>query len=92
MSYRTRGWEGGDGELGQVMGQIRRILSCCFIRAQSLCLLARLCQLGPGARAAADRRVVSQKAEVARQREAQAHWLAHVRGRGLGRKGMIFVP
>ena len=89
---RARGWEGGDGELGQVMGQVRRRLSCTFVRSQSLCLLARLGQLGPGARLAADRRGEAKRAETARRREAQAHWLAHIRGRGLGRTGMVFVP
>ena len=82
---RARGWEGVDGELGMVIGQIRRNLSCSFVRAQALCLLARLGQLGPGAGLAADRREQTRRAETARRREAQAHWLAHVRGRGLGR-------
>ena len=89
---RDRGWEGGEGELGQVMGQLRRKLSCTFVRAQALCLLSRLGQLGPGARAAAERRADALRAETARRREAQAHWQAHIRGRGLGRVGMLFVP
>ena len=89
---RARGWEGGDGELGLVLGQIRRRLSCSFVRAQALCLLARLGQLGPGARVAAERRKEARRAETTRRRDNQAHWLAHVRGRGLGRAGMIFVP
>ena len=89
---RARGWEGGEGELGLVLGQTRRRLSCSFVRAQALCLLARLGQLGPGARMAADRRKEAKRVETSRRREAQAHWLAHVRGRGLGRAGMIFVP
>ena len=49
-------------------------------------------QLGPGARAAADRRGDALRAETARRREAQAHWQAHIKGRGLGRAGMVFVP
>ena len=89
---RERGWEGGEGEMGQVIGQIRRKLSCTFIRAQSLCLLARIGQLGPGAKIAAERRSEAKRAETARRREAQAHWQAHIRGRGLGRVGMLFVP
>ena len=89
---RARGWDGGEGELGQVIGQLRRRLSCTFVRSQALCLLARLGQLGPGARVAADRRVDARRAETARRREAQAHWQAHIRGRGLGRTGMVFVP
>ena len=89
---RARGWEGSDGERGQIMGQIRRRLSCAFIRAQTLCLLARLGQLGPGARLAAERRGEARRVETARRREAQAHWLAHSRGRGLVRTGMVFIP
>ena len=58
---RARGWEGGEGELGLVMGQIRRTLSCAFVKAQALCLLARLDQLGPWARTAAERRGVAQR-------------------------------
>ena len=89
---RARGWQGGDGELGQIIGQIRRRLSCTSVRAQALCLLSRIGQLGPGARAAADRRGDALRAETARRREAQAHWQAHIKGRGLGRAGMVFVP
>ena len=89
---RARGWEGGEGELGQVIGQLRRRLSCTFVRAQALCLLSRLGQLGTGAKAAAERRGDAMRAETARRREAQAHWQAHIRGRGLGRVGMLFVP
>ena len=89
---RARGWEGGEGELGQEMGQLRRRLSCSFLRAQALCLLGRLGQIGPGARAAADRREEAKRKEAAKRREAQAHWQAHIRGGGLGRTGMIFVP
>ena len=89
---RARGWEGGEGELGQVIGSVRRKLSCTFIRAQALCLLSRIGQLGPGARAAAKRREDAMRADTARRREAQAHWQAHIKGRGLGRVGMQFVP
>ena len=39
---RARGWEGGEGELGQTIGLIRRRLSCTSIRAQALCLLSRI--------------------------------------------------
>ena len=89
---RARGWEAGEGELGQVIGQIRRQLSCCFVRSQALCLLSRIGQLGPGAKAAAHRRSDALRAETARRREGQAHWQAHVKGRGLGRAGMVFIP
>ena len=87
-----RGREGGEGELGHVMGQLRRKLACSFVRTQALCLLSRLGLLGPGAKAAAERRADALRAETARRREAQAHWQAHIRGRGLGKVGMRFVP
>ena len=79
-------------KLGQVIGSIRRRLSCTFIRAQALCLLSRIGQLGPGAKAAAQRREDAMRADTARRREAQAHWQAHIKGRGLGRVGMVFIP
>ena len=70
----------------------RSVLSIAFVRAQALCLLAHLSQLGPHAREAANRRAAAQHGEVARRAEAQGHWLAHVRGRGLSRVGMVFTP
>ena len=42
--------------LGKVTGNIRRALSVTTVRANALCLLDRLTQLGPGAGAAARRR------------------------------------
>ena len=42
--------------LGKVMGEVRRAFSVTVVRAQALCLLERLAHLGPGARAAAQRR------------------------------------
>ena len=81
---------GVEGELGQYIIQIS--LSCTFLRSQALCLLSRIGQIGPGARIAAHRREDALRAESARRREAQAHWQAHIKGRGLGRVGMMFVP
>ena len=51
----------------------------------------RIGQLGPGARAAADRRGDDLRAEMARRRAAQAHLQARIKGRGQGRVGMVFV-
>ena len=90
---RARGLAGEEGELGCVTGQIRRVLSCVFVRSQALCLVAGLGQVGAGARGAADRRAAAQRGEFARQEEARGAWLANVRGRGRGiRSGMVFVP
>ena len=48
-SARSRGREGGagKGELGKVMGEVRRAMSVQVVRSQALCLLERLAQLGP---------------------------------------------
>ena len=85
------GWEASDGELGLVLGQIRRILSLTFVKAQALCLRARLANLGDGARAAAERRQQAGREEEWRRREALAHFHAHIRGRGVARAGEVFV-
>ena len=69
---------------------LRRSLSQDFIRAQALCLVARLGKLGDGARAAASRRAQAGREEVGRQREQLALYQAHVMGRGLGREGEIY--
>ena len=87
---RARGQEASDWELGQVMGQIRRALSLDAIRAQYLCLLARLCYLGEGAHAAADRRQQAAREEEGRRRDQMAHYMAHIRGRGVSRAGEVF--
>ena len=65
------------------IGQIRRVLSTTFVRAQALCLLSRVSQLGPGARSANDRRVLAQRLEQGRARERSANYWAHIRGRGV---------
>ena len=53
---RAQGWEAGPGQLGKVMGEVRRALSVAIVRANALCLMERLSLLGPGAGAAAKRR------------------------------------
>ena len=90
---RSKGREGGAGagELGKVMGEVRRAMSVQVVRSQALCLLERLSHLGPGARAAGERRKVVQRIEENRKRQAQAYRLAH-RNRGLCRVGRAFVP
>ena len=88
---RARGYEGSDKELGLVTGQIRRSLSVDFVRAQALCLFSRLAHLGDGAQAAAVRRQQAGREEEGRRRDQVAHYLAHIRGRGVNRAGEVFV-
>ena len=88
---RAAGWEGeAEGMLGKVMGDTRRATSVVIVRSQALCLLERLAQLGPGARAAAQRRQATLQLEERRRRERQAYALAFER-RGLSRVGRAFV-
>ena len=91
-SSQARGFVAGEGELSIATANIRRVLSCAFVRAQALCLLARLSQVGAGARGAADRRAAAIKADFTRRQEARANWFANVRGRGLSRVGIIYIP
>ena len=51
-------------------------MSVTIVRANSLCLLERLSQLGPGARAAAQRRQAALHLEERRRQERQAFDLA----------------
>ena len=88
---RSRGSCSEGGELSQVIGEIRRALSVQIVKGQALCLLERLAHLGPGARAAGERRRVVQGLEERRRQQAQAYSLAH-RQRGLSRVGRAFVP
>ena len=46
LKGRERAWEGGEGELGQVMGQIRRKLSCTFVGPKLSVSLPDLDSLG----------------------------------------------
>ena len=87
---RAQGWEAGPNMLGKVMGELRRSMSVTVVRAQALCLLDRLAQLGPGARAAAHRRQATLRMEEGRRRERQAFHLANL-GRGLSRVGRAFI-
>ena len=88
----ARGRPASDNEMGAVVSQIRKFLSTAFIRAQSLCLLNRLYFLGKGAKEAAGRRDLARRLKISRKRDLQAHYQAHIRGSGLARSGLIYVP
>ena len=88
---RAQGQEPGPGLLGKIMGEIRRGFSVAVVRSQGLCLLERLSQLGPGARAAAERRQQTMALDERRRRERQAFAMANL-GRGLCRVGRAFIP
>ena len=86
---RASGWEGdSDAFLGKLMGDTRRATSTVVVRSQAMCLLERISQLGPGARAAAQRRQATLRLEERRRRERQAYSQAHERR---GRVGHVFI-
>ena len=87
---RAQGWEAGPGQLGKVVGEIRRAMSVTVVRANALCLMERLCQLGPGARAAAQRRHAALQLEERRRQERQAFDLAW-QARKSSRVGRAFI-
>ena len=62
MSH-ARGNMASKGELSTVIGSIRRMLSCSFVRAQALCLVSRIGKIGDLACRAADRRAAALRAE-----------------------------
>ena len=66
-------------------------MSIEIVRSNALCLLERLAFLGPGAKAAGERRRVVERLRETRRRQAQAYRLAH-QSRGLNRFGRAFVP
>ena len=80
----------GPGQLGLVMGEVRRAASVMVVMAQAVCLLERLGFLGPGAMAATGRRQATLRLEQRRRKEAQAYHQAFVRW-GLGLEGRAFV-
>ena len=63
-------------------GEVWCYFSCLFVRVQAACLCARLGHLGEGARQMAGRRRDLMEQELRARREAEAHFLAYVRGRG----------
>ena len=88
---RGKGVMVSEGELGRVMGDIRRAMSVVIVRSNALCLLERLAFLGPGAKAAGERRRVVERLAEKRRRQIQAYDQAQ-KNRGLSRLGRAFVP
>ena len=73
--------------LGMIVGQYRRLISTTAVRAQAMCLLARVGLITPAAREAAGRRVVAMRREEEMRRERRAQWMASLSGPGWARSG-----
>ena len=82
-----QGRETAKGELGVLVGQVRRLLSVAGVRAQAECLLSKLRQTGDGVAAANRRRgfAVREEGRWAREREAV------MVGRKVVRQGMFLL-
>ena len=65
-----------------MLGAHRCSLSAAFIYAQMACPTSRMGHLVVGSRKAVARRTVAMVEEQRIQREEEAHFSAHVRGRG----------
>ena len=83
---RTTGRHESERMLGMIVGQYRRLISTTAVRAQAMCLLARVGLITPAAREAAGRRVAMRRGEGMR-RGRRAQWMASLGGPGWARRG-----
>ena len=79
-------WE-SEHLLGTIVGQYRRLISTCAVRAQAMCILARVGLITPAAREAARRRQVAMRLEEQMREERRAQWMASLQGPGWARRG-----
>ena len=86
-----QGRESVKGELGVLVGQVRRMLSVASVRAQAECLLGRLRHVGRGAGAASKRRGFAVREEEIWARERQAQEVGRRQGRKVVRRGMFLL-
>ena len=86
-----QGRQTGSGELGVLVGQIRRILSVTAVRGQAECLLSRLRNVGRGTGVAYRRREGAVREEVNWERERQAQTVGRRQGRNVVRHGMFLL-
>ena len=61
-----------EGQLSVIIGQYRRLLSTCIVRAQAQCLISRVGVIAPQAREAAQRREVAGRMERMTREERRA--------------------
>ena len=62
--------------MGTVVGQYRRLVSTCVIRAQAQCLVSRVGIISPAARDAARRREVAGRLGRQHRQEMRSQWMA----------------
>ena len=79
------------GELGVIVGQVRRMLSVASARSQAECLLSKLKSVGRVAGAAYGRRQGAVREEVSWARDRQAQAVGRRQGRKVVRHGMFLL-
>ena len=84
---RTTGRQENEQLMGTVVGQYRRLVSTCVIRAQAQCLVSRVGIISPAARDAARRREVAGRLGRQHREEMQSQWMAGLHGPGWARAG-----
>ena len=84
---RSTGRQESEHLLGTIVGQYRRLVSTCAVRAQAMRTLARVGLITPAAREAAGRRQVAMRMEAQMREERKAQWMASLRGPGWARRG-----
>ena len=86
-----QGRETVKGELGVLVGQMRRLLSVASVRAQAECLLSKLRQAGGGVGAANKRRGYAVREEGRWAREREAVMVGRRQGRRVVRRGNFLL-
>ena len=91
MLQQGRPEGGSDNELAVIVGQIRRKLSLAVTKANVVCLLSKLHQVGPGNKQLAKKRdwVLMEDEKMKKERHAQ--WLRNIDGVTSKQKGMIKI-
>ena len=85
---RATGRQESEHLLGLIVGQYRWLLSVTAVRAQAMCLLARVGLITPAAKEAAARRTVAMRMEEEKmRRDRRAQWMASLAGPGWARRG-----
>ena len=79
---RSTGRQESEHLLGTIVGQYRRLISTCAVRAQ-----ARVGLITQAAREAARRRQVAMRLEEQMREERGAQWMASLQGPGWARRG-----
>ena len=79
------------GEIGVLVGQVRRLLSVAAVKSQAECLLSRMRVIGKGTAAAGRRRQMAVLDERRWAREREAILVGHMQGRSVVRRGQFML-